>query len=245
MARPLRMLVLGSMAVAAAVASSAQATTCASSPLEGARDVVRAMWTESAAVFVGTLRTLAPAGAGHVAAFEPETSFKGEPGGRIAVRVPRELRTGERYLVFAHEADGALHASRPCGLGANRPLHVDEAPVTEMLAVLRTIPPPGAGGELFVRVYPWRRDLEGTPIFLEHEDGTRLVALDRDGVARASELRPGDYRITMPRMRGSVTCRWSRECGPLRVPDRGLVPAVLQVLRPSTVSLSSYRTERE
>ena len=113
-------------------------------------------------------------------------------------------------------------------------------PLTFALLVA-AVPMRAMAGELHVHVQPWREDLEGTPVFLESAAGTRLAPLDRKGIAQVTGLAAGDYRITLPRAPGTVVCRWSPECGPVRVGEGAVVVAVLYVLRPSAVSSSSLR----
>ena len=109
-------------------------------------------------------------------------------------------------------------------------------PLTALL--LAATPAEGQGGELYVHVQPWSDELEGTPVFLDHAQGSRLAPLDRTGTAHVARLPPGDYRITLPSAPGTVICRWSPGCGPVHVAAGAVVAVTLLVLRPARVSSS-------
>ena len=224
-------------ALALALPLPALATECVPGPLRETGDLVHAKWTESEVVFVGTLRAIAPgADDNGIGSFEPERMFKGERAARVEARVPRSLVVSERYVVFGRSPSDTLRTALPCGGVSDLPVRMDDAKAGPILAALDGLPAPGSGGVLYLRVYPLERDLEGTPVFLEGPGGRRVVALDRHGTVRVRNLPEGEYRIEFPRFAGALQCRWSPRCAPLRVPDRGLVAAELQVLRPSRVS---------
>ena len=110
-----------------------------------------------------------------------------------------------------------------------------------LAALLAAQLPSDDEGELLVRVQPWHEALEGTPVFIEGASGTRVAALDRHGVVRVSGLAPGDYRLELPRSAANMVCRWSPECGPVRVRKGEVTEAVIHVYKASSVSSSEVR----
>jgi hypothetical protein len=102
--------------------------------------------------------------------------------------------------------------------------------------------PRSAEGELVVRVQPWNAALEGTAVFVQAEAGSRVVALDRLGVARIPALAEGEYRIELPRSTARIVCRWSPKCAPVRVRRGQATEAVIHLYQPASMSSSDVPT---
>ena len=244
---PVAIPLIATLALLAAL--PAHALSCRPTPLRDARDEVHAKWSAATAVFVGRLASLVQVGkprgvhaAGaihdvHAATFEPLESFKGGTAS-IEAAAPADLRSGETYLVFVDLVDGTMRTRRDCALQPNGPLPLSDPRAAQTLATLRSLPRAGEGGVLFVKVHS-ERPLHGSPLFIEGPRGSRVVALDAEGVARVAGLPPGDYRLRLQGGPGVVQCLWSAQCEALRVVDREIAIAVMQLLRPTSVSSSS------
>lgn len=217
---------LRSALAAAALAAASQASGLSCVPRAYDQAEAMLMFGPAKMVFVGTLVEIAKdkrEESWHSSAegtFAVEQTFKGAPDRRQRVRVNSDTATGFRYLVYANEEKGELRADAACWPQAILFPHR----VTQHLAYLETMPPPGSGGQVSVGLMrlPFQGRVTNFPLELEGGGPKVGLVTDAKGSARQTGVPAGVYRLaTTPPPGYRFEC-YAKSCDALAVHDRGL-----------------------
>jgi hypothetical protein len=210
-------------------------------------------FARSSAVFVGRLisgsgtpREYSKNGKTHYAdtgdlRFLIEESFKGASSGEITVRyhdygTAGGLTRGERHLVYAADIGLSVLSTGYC----YRTRVVSDA--VEDLEVLRRLPQPGGGGNLYGQLMMRTRSgktapVPGVTVAVKDETGNRTFLItDQRGRYELRGLTPGKYRAAPVLSQYAIVETVGRDSGERTVPDGGCSEASFQTEVKSRIS---------